>query len=107
MNPNRLKPGTSIVLPDAPTATSQTPLAMTIIRSPREDGAAVPTDPHSEYRVKAGDSLYAISCHLYGRGDKVEKLYDLNRDVIGPDKSRLKLDMVLRLPESPTVTAQR
>ncbi len=107
INPNRLRPGITIVLPEAPTGAAPAALTTTVIRSPREDGAAVPTDPAHEYRVKSGDSLYAISCKLYGRADHVEQIYELNRDVIGSDKGRLKLDMVLRLPESPTMTAQR
>ena len=107
INPNRLRPGITIVLPEAPSGASPAALTTTVIRSPREDGAAVPTDPAREYRVKSGDSLYAISCKLYGRADHVEQIYELNRDVIGSDKGRLKLDMVLRLPESPTMTAQR
>ena len=57
------------------------------------------TDGHT-YVVKSGDSLYRIARTVLGSGRKADALYALNKDVIGPDKSRLKLGMVLKLPES-------
>jgi nucleoid-associated protein YgaU len=61
-----------------------------------------PLNPAKEYRVKSGDSLYSISTALYGKADRLEKIYDLNKTAIGPDKGKLKLGMVLQLPEPPT-----
>jgi nucleoid-associated protein YgaU len=55
------------------------------------------TDARS-YTVKPGDSLYGIAKRLLGSGRRADALYNLNKDVIGPDKSKLKLDMVLKLP---------
>jgi nucleoid-associated protein YgaU len=51
------------------------------------------------YTVKSGDSLYAIAKRLLGSGRKADSIYALNKDVIGPDKSKLKLGEVLKLPE--------
>lgn len=99
VDPSRLKVGTIINLPaleDVKPGDS-TPA--------RAD--AVVSDSKTEYRVQPGDSLYAISMKLYGRPDRVDKLYSLNRDAIGPDPERLKVGMVLKLPEAPNVTASR
>src|SRR5262249_47518014 len=62
-----------------------------------------PIDTAKEYRVQPGDNLYIIAKKLYGKTDSVQKLYDLNRELIGPNPSVLKRNMVLRLPEAPTV----
>jgi nucleoid-associated protein YgaU len=57
------------------------------------------TDPHS-YAVKPGDTLYKIARVQLGSGRKADALYALNKDRIGPDKDRLKLGLVLRLPDA-------
>jgi nucleoid-associated protein YgaU len=59
--------------------------------------AATTTDGHT-YTVKSGDSLYGIAKRLLGSGRKADAIYNLNIDVIGPDKSKLKLGEVLKLP---------
>jgi len=65
--------------------------------------AAAPTlDEKSQYRVQASDSLYKISLKLYGKADRVDKLYELNKDVIGANPAHLKTGMVLKLPEPPS-----
>lgn len=58
------------------------------------------------YTVQPSDSLYRICKRLYGNGSEANKLYDLNKSVIGPDMAKLKVGMVLKLPESPTATAK-
>jgi nucleoid-associated protein YgaU len=58
-------------------------------------------DPRSEYRVQSGDSLHKIAVKLYGKIDMVDKIYELNKAAIGPNKAKLKLGMVLKLPEAP------
>ena len=49
-------------------------------------------------------NLYTISLRLYGKADRMEKIYELNKAAIGDDISRVKVGMVLRLPEPPTQT---
>ncbi|MCY2952301.1 MAG: LysM peptidoglycan-binding domain-containing protein [Planctomycetota bacterium] len=61
-----------------------------------------PVDPGKQYRVQAGDNLNTICRRLYGSTVSVSKLYQLNKDVIGPNPSALKLNMVLQLPEAPS-----
>lgn len=113
LNPNRMRPGITINLPDindvhpprsaAPaTATPDSPAA--------EHGvmlAAHNLDTTHEYVVQPGDSLHRIAIKLYGKIGMVDKIYDLNKDAIGPDKARLKLHMILKLPQPPLVVAQQ
>jgi nucleoid-associated protein YgaU len=96
VDPTRLKPGTTINLPaistKQPTAT------------PAVNGAAATIDPQKEYKVQPNDSLYTISLRLYGKADRMEKIYELNKATIGDDMARVKVGMILKLPEAPTQT---
>ena len=100
IDPKGLKAGTVINLP----ARSEVVPAESV-------RAAAPVarqiDPTREYRVKQGDSLTVICKALYGKTDPVTigRLYEANRDLIGPNPSALKLGMVLTLPEPPTRVA--
>jgi nucleoid-associated protein YgaU len=67
--------------------------------------ALPPIDERTQYRVQAGESLYKISLKLYGRGDKVNAIYDLNKDAIGANRNHLKAGTVLKLPDPPTAGA--
>ncbi len=61
-------------------------------------GTEVEPTAHT-YRVQNGDSLYKISKKVFGTGRRSSAIYALNRDLIGDDESRLKLGMLLKLPE--------
>lgn len=110
INPNRLRPGTIINLPDAaevkasskPEPRTET-AANSASASPRKTSSPAAVDSQKEYRVVAGDSLYKISMHLYGSGEEVDHIYALNKETIGPDESKLKLGMLLKIPAPPTV----
>ena len=96
LDERRLRPGMVIKLPDASSlpaaqATAQTAAA-------RQE---VKIDPASEYRVGQGDSLHKIAVKLYGKAAKADAIYQANKDKIGEEPSRLKLGMVLKLPEPP------
>lgn len=99
IDPARLKPGMKINVPDV---SAVKPTAITASSS--SPGAA-PFDPNNEYRVQPNDSLYRISVKLYGKSDRMNKLYELNKETIGEDPANVKPGMVLKLPEVPTVTA--
>ena len=96
MEPGRIKAGDTIILPDkneviAPaTATARQPSAADLV-----------IDPAKQYRVQAGDNLSTISKKLYGRFDKWAQIYELNKELIGPNPAALKRDMILALPEAP------
>jgi nucleoid-associated protein YgaU len=101
VNPNRLRIGTTINIPDlhasAPISTqSAQPAALTQSKAD--------LDPTTSYRVQPSDTLEGIARKLYGDGQQWQRLYDANKDAIGANPARLKVDMVLRLPQPPTVT---
>ena len=52
------------------------------------------------YTVQQGDFLSAIAQKFYGDGSEVSwrKIYDANRDTIGPDPTKLEVGMVLVIP---------
>jgi nucleoid-associated protein YgaU len=121
LDPMHLKPGTTIKLPDITPPTVE-PVSDRIIppsgmvedhvlplvettpsHTPRTSvlaGAMTGSNDGRTYTVKSGDNLYAIARKVLGSGRKADALYELNKDLIGPDKSRLKLGMVLKLPEA-------
>jgi nucleoid-associated protein YgaU len=97
VHPQKLRANMTLVLPEI----AETPASIPgggVSAGP----ATRPIDATREYRVQNGDSLYAICVRLYGRGDKAGKLYELNKSLIGPDSSKLKIGMVLQLAEPPT-----
>jgi nucleoid-associated protein YgaU len=110
INPGHLKVGEKINLPDITpiqpggveeAADVESPV--NVVERPRTvtppSTPTVSSDAHS-YVVKSGDSLYKIARTVLGSGRKADALYALNKDEIGPDKSKLKLGMVLKLPEA-------
>lgn len=110
VNPNRLRPGTVINLPDAAEVKSSSksvakPAAGTTSDASKKP-AAPAVDAQKEYRVVAGDSLYKISMHLYGSGEEADHLYEMNKDKIGPDRGKLKLGAILKIPSPPTAVAR-
>jgi len=94
INPNRLAPGTKLIIPALKSSGE----------SSAGTDAAANLDPQKQYEVQPNDSLYRISMKLYGNAEHVDKLYEANKDVIGPDPKRLKLHMVLKLTDPPTST---
>jgi nucleoid-associated protein YgaU len=93
IDPTRLKPGMTINLPTI----EARPAAARI--APQQEQAL---DPRTQYKVQPNDSLYTISLRLYGKADRVDKIYELNKAAIGDDMARVKAGMVLKLPEPPT-----
>ncbi|MFT3787242.1 MAG: LysM peptidoglycan-binding domain-containing protein [Tepidisphaeraceae bacterium] len=97
VNPNKLKPGIKITIP---------PLPAEAAKAGRDDVADVsaPTfDPTKQYRVLPGDSLHKIAAKLYGTTSKWSAIYQANHTLLKDDATKLKPDMVLTLPEPPTV----
>jgi Tfp pilus assembly protein FimV len=98
INPNRLRVGTVINIPDAGaasaavTASDQTPAPDTL-------------DASKSYRIQPSDTLMSIARKLYGNGQAWQKIYDANKDAIGPNPARLKVGTVLRLPSQPLASA--
>jgi nucleoid-associated protein YgaU len=51
--------------------------------------------------VQPGDSLHKIALQLYGQSTKADRIYQLNKQMIGDDPHRLKVGQVLQLPDPP------
>jgi nucleoid-associated protein YgaU len=117
VNPNKMKPGTVLTLPPESEvkaglassssssstdgkAESNTVTPMTVAHT---DKPAAPLDPRTQYEVQPNDSLQRISTKLYGTMSKWQAIYDLNKATIGEDPGKVKVKMVLKLPEPPTV----
>jgi nucleoid-associated protein YgaU len=52
----------------------------------------------AEYVVQPGDTLRSIALKIYADADEWRRIYDANRDVIGPDPDTLLAGTRLRLP---------
>jgi nucleoid-associated protein YgaU len=85
----------------APVASPQRPPLASPVASP----AAAPTpsastaaESEQTYTVQSGDTLLSIAEQFYGDGTKWRRIYDANKDVIGSDPDKLKLDMKLKIP---------
>ena len=118
VDPRSMRPGTVIKLPElteaaaAPAAGAgaggevTTAGARTGASAPRA-AAEAPINPATQYRVQSGDSLYKIAVKLYNKPGRVDDLYEANRQLIGDDPERLKVGMVLTLPDAPTAASAR
>jgi hypothetical protein len=66
----------------------------------------VSTPASRTVRVRAGDSLWTITDHLFPQADTGDvargwhELYDANRDVIGADPSTIRPGMILEIPRT-------
>jgi nucleoid-associated protein YgaU len=110
LNPNAIKPGTEIKLPDITAVSSGNGDAGNSNATASRGGAresAAPVNATTEYRIQPNDSLYKISMKLYGNGGHVDELYENNAATIGSDPGRLKVGMVLKLHDAPRVSSQR
>jgi nucleoid-associated protein YgaU len=96
IDPTRLKPGMTITIPSIDTAKAATP------GTSAQATAEKALDPKTQYKVQPGDNLHNISLKLYGKADRVDKIYEKNKATIGEDMARLKVGTVLELPEAPT-----
>jgi nucleoid-associated protein YgaU len=94
VDPDRLATGTKLIIPALKSSVAASTATL----------ASATIDSQTQYEVQPNDSLYRISMKLYGKADHVDKLYDANKDVIGSDPKRLKLNMILKLTDPPTVS---
>jgi nucleoid-associated protein YgaU len=92
IDPKNLRPGMTLIIPAfSPTIQPAVPAAVAAPAQPA-------IDPKTEYRVQSGDSLYKIAIHLFNDGKMSDKIYEMNKALIGPDPAKLKVGMVLKLP---------
>lgn len=50
------------------------------------------------YEIQSGDTLLTVAEQAYGDATQWRKIYDANKDVIGPDPDKLKIGMKLKVP---------
>ena len=100
IDPHRLKIGQILVIPPLSDADKPAPAA-------GNASATATVDPGLAYTVVAGDSLQSISRKLYGSTAMTDKLYEMNKSLIGPDENVLKIGWVLKLPKPPTAGANQ
>jgi nucleoid-associated protein YgaU len=55
-------------------------------------------DASDEYTVEPGDTLRSIAAQVYGDPDRWPRIYDANRDSIGPNPDALRAGLRLRIP---------
>lgn len=81
-----------VVAPAAPpTQTAPAP-------TPTSTQAITPAPKANEHTVAHGESLALIAKNKLGDYRKWKQIYDLNKDVIGPDPNRISPGMKLKLP---------
>ena len=98
LDPTKLRPGMKINVPAADTVTAAPRNSIGSLGSTEIVGTI---DTTREYRVQAGDTLHRISQRLYGKSNQWAAVYDLNKELIGPDAGKLKIGVVLKLPQAP------
>ena len=110
LEPTAIKAGTRINLPEIGSSGSAAGDSHSNSRKAHNgeggaSSAAASIDPKTHYKVEANDSLYKIAEKLYGDANKVDDLYEANKQAIVPDPRKLKLGMILKLPAQPTVAS--
>jgi len=83
--------------PARPPLASPAPSPAAVVAAPTPSVAAS-AESDQTYEVKSGDTLLTISEEVYGDATKWRKIYDANKDVIGADPDKLKLEMKLKIP---------
>lgn len=94
-----------------PAASPQRPPLVSPVPSPAAvvAPAATSVPPTAEvagqtYEVQSGDTLLSIARDQLGDTTQWRRIYDANKDTIGPDPDKLKLGMSLKIPPKATPT---
>jgi nucleoid-associated protein YgaU len=89
-NPNKLKVGTEIVIPDAGVTS---PSSMN-----EPSGIGIAGEDVKYYTVKKGDTLSSISKKFYGTVNKRNAIVEANRDKLATEGTTLKIGWKLLIP---------
>jgi nucleoid-associated protein YgaU len=102
IDPRHLKVGQILVIPEL------TQIDKPLSPAATDSAASESVDTSSAYKVLSGDTLESIALKLYGSRQMMEKLYETNKTLIGPDENVLKIGWILKLPQAPAAaSAQR
>jgi nucleoid-associated protein YgaU len=105
VNPARLRPGMKVTLPDISDVQPKADAAPVLAATAKETKSESAQSSGRTYKVEPGDNLYRISRKVFGSPKLADTIYELNKDEIGPDKTKLKLGLVLQLPHGPSADA--
>lgn len=86
----------SVPTPVRPALASPAASPSSVAPAPRPSGTS--SGPGQDYTVQAGDTLLSIAQSVYGDSTLWRRIYDANRDTIGPNPDALKLDQKLKIP---------
>ena len=104
-----LRPGMIIRIPDVsvvkPSENTDKPAQPTATSSKPKTPNTPDVSSSQQYTVQPGDSLNRIAVKKYGKVDMVQRIYELNKQIIGDDPAKLKVGMVLNLPPVPTAAS--
>jgi nucleoid-associated protein YgaU len=103
IEPTKLKPGMEIKLPELAASKEKEKTTGSSTATASKSDKKLADD---EYRVQPGDSLYKIAMKRYGSSNMVDAIYQANKQTIGSDSSKLKQDMVLKMPANPSETSR-
>ena len=96
------QPAAPLVRPTIVVGTPASPVAVPASGSPSPLASpavtTAPGQPEQTYVVQPGDSMRSIAQQVYGDASLWPRIYDANRDVIGPDPDALQVGMRLRIP---------
>ena len=98
VDPNRLRPGTRLLIPVDPRNVQGLPVEEVAEATEDAPPAPPPEPAYTEYIVVSGDTLSGISRALYGRASLWMRIRDANPDI---DPNRLRPGTVLKIPPPP------
>jgi nucleoid-associated protein YgaU len=100
-NPNLLSIGNQIMIPPRP-SDDDGPVASLRTMGPGESGSAATNSASKAgrtYRVRDGDSFYGIARDVLGDAMRWKEIFELNRQAVQGDPTRLRAGQTIVLPE--------
>lgn len=99
-NPNALRIGALVRIPSLPDSSvsnrSSSPSLSVGATQDRSSTNRSSDDAHT-YRVKPGDSFYVIARDVLGDAKRWKELFELNRELVKGDATRLQVGQVIKL----------
>lgn len=96
-DPDRLKVGAVVRIPPKPKDTPQASAASSRSSHSASAKGGVVKGVRT-YRVKSGDSFYVIAQDVLGDSNRWNELFELNKESVSGDPTKLQVGQVLRLP---------
>ena len=100
VDPNRLKIGTLLVIPDAPTGTASRDARAGPAPTTPAETTTVPAGSQ-KYVIQNGDTFWTMAEHFYQDGSKWPVIYKANKRLLGDNPNRLPVGKTLIIPPAP------